>query len=291
MKSIVNNKFVLYVMIFLLSLCMYFLGYLLRHFGLVLSFAFLSTSYFVLTAILLKKYENKLSSIGIIIALMLVFVDIPMRIVSFNSTLISLPDLLGRLIAIVSAYIYVKQKRVMGKIITAVLVFGFVIVFSVVGYHRYVYLLKYGTIKGKIEKVINQPVILQNDKGENILLSDMRGKYIILDFWSSTCGICYRQFPTVQTVYDKYKTAPNVYFYSVFWEGKGETIKTGSDILTKKGYTFPVLSIKKDDPILKEIGVSGVPVVVIFDPSGKLIFRGDIISAIKFLEDINSIIR
>lgn len=287
MKSIVNYKFALYVMIFLLSLCLFFLGYLVRHFGLVLSFFFLSTSYFVLTVFLLKKYQNKLPALGIIIAIMLAFIDIPLRIIDFKQTLVSLPDLIGRLIAIVSAYVYMKQKRIIGKIITSVLVFGFIIAFSLVGCSHYYYYLKFGTLTGKTEQILKQPLILQNDKGEDVLLSEMGGKYVVLDFWSSTCGVCYKQFPIVQTVYDKYKATSNIDFYSVFWQGKGETIQTGSDILTKRGYNFPVLLITKDDPILKEIGVNSVPSVVIFDPRGKLIFRGEITFAMKVLEKIS----
>ena len=74
--------------------------------------------------------------------------------------------------------------------------------------------------------------------------------------------------------------------YSVFCcdDKDGETCETGQDILNKRNCSFPILAIDKDNPILKEIGVTCFPTVIIFDPDGKLIFRGNIEYAEKYLK-------
>lgn len=45
---------------------------------------------------------------------------------------------------------------------------------------------------------------LQQPNGEMLSLSDLRGQYVLIDFWASWCGPCRRENPNVKKVYDKY---------------------------------------------------------------------------------------
>lgn len=290
------KRFSIYTAIFLLSLCIFLLGFLLRYYNvhflslyaLPLSFLVLTISYFALTIVILNKFRDKLSTCGILLSIILAFIDIPLHIIDFRETLVSFPELIGRLLAVAMGYVYVRQTRNSNRIIIAALTFSFIIFFSFWGYKYYSNYLNFGSFTGKTEQVVDNPIVFQNAAGEDVSLNDFTGQYLVLDFWSSSCGVCFKKFPEVQKIYVEHEDNPNIAIYSVFcrMDTRNETVKMGVDMLKERGYTFPSLSMDMDDPVLKEIGVTAFPTVIIFDPNSKLIFRGSIESAEKYLKKL-----
>jgi len=56
-------------------------------------------------------------------------------------------------------------------------------------------------------------MIFTTKNGAKVQLDTVKNKLIVLDFWTTTCGVCFKSFPDYEKIYLKYKDN------SVFDEG------------------------------------------------------------------------
>lgn len=256
--------------------------------GFPLSMIVFFIAYFIATVWLMKKYREILPAWIIIMTILIgtSCLELPLRIFHAHNSLISLPDLILRLLAVIvgTGYSYIGNRT--GKIALVVCSGFFALWSSYFGFDLWLHKLNFGTFTGKTEQVAEFPVVFQAPSGQNIALTDFKGKYLILDFWNSTCGICFQEFPKVETLYNQIKGRKDAELYSVFCRiaQRDETPQTGADIITEKGYTFPTISLDNRIPGLNAIGITCFPTVVIFNPDGKMIFRGRVDGAKNYME-------
>lgn len=258
--------------------------------GFPLSMIVFFIAYFIATVWLMKKYREILPAWSIITAILIgtSCLELPLRIFHAHNSLISLPDLIMRFLAVIAGIGYSYMGKRTAKIALVICSGLFAIWSSYFGFDLWLNKLDFGTFTGKTEQVVEFPVVFQAPSGQNIALTDFKGKYLILDFWNSTCGICFQEFPKVETLYNQIKGRKDAELYSVFCRiaQREETTKTGADIITEKGYTFPTISLDNRIPGLNAIGITCFPTVVIFNPDGKMIFRGRVDGAKNYMEKL-----
>jgi thiol-disulfide isomerase/thioredoxin len=99
-------------------------------------------------------------------------------------------------------------------------------------------------------------------------LADLRGKYVLLDFWTTWCGPCHRDFPLVQLARrfygDRGLVVIGVHNNSV----PVELIRAHA---AKQRLDFPIAVDTADGRTVSAFNVSMFPTYVLIDPAGKVV--------------------
>ncbi|MBC7365136.1 MAG: TlpA family protein disulfide reductase, partial [Candidatus Aminicenantes bacterium] len=131
-------------------------------------------------------------------------------------------------------------------------------------------------LKGELEaKMTNSPAPafeLQDLEGKTHKLSDYQGKVVVVDFWATWCGPCLSSFPGMKRLVEEYKNDPSVAFVFInTWQEEANKDQVVKDFLDKYQYPFFVL-MDRENQVVAQYGVSGIPTKFIIDPKGKIRF-------------------
>jgi thiol-disulfide isomerase/thioredoxin len=219
-------------------------------------------SSFIITYLFTKKY-NKVKSI-------LLFLNIPYVLVVFLTSLIgndfsrSLCYILFVPISSYLGYLYLNQKKAYIPIISFVLIYFVSFILNPNLYSIYK--------NNKSEKNITFPKTILFDKNKNEVLLK-KDKIIILDFWSTSCAICFKKFPDLEDIYNKYINNSNIEIYAVNVPEKNDTFNRTIRILDSIGYKFPKLYAKSAKEIENSLQVNSFPHLIIIK-NGKIRYDG-----------------
>ncbi len=107
--------------------------------------------------------------------------------------------------------------------------------------------------------------------GQPLKLSQLRGKYLLIDFWASWCGPCRVENPNVVKAYSQY--APKG--FEILGVSLDQNRERWLDAITKDGLTWPQVSDLKgwQNEAAQLYGVSSIPHTFLLDKEGKIIAR------------------
>jgi len=113
-------------------------------------------------------------------------------------------------------------------------------------------------------------IALPNPEGKIIRLSDLRGKYVLIDFWASWCGPCRKENPNVVRLYNKYKDE-NFTIYSVSLDKDKERWEKAikADGLVWNNHVSDLKFWQSE--VVPKYKIQGIPHTVLIDPEGEII--------------------
>lgn len=119
--------------------------------------------------------------------------------------------------------------------------------------------------------------------GNQVNLSDYRGKYVLLDFWASWCRPCRTKMKELKEVYPQLQEKGIVVFSINLDEKKAQWEKATEEDGILWLNTGDLQSFK-DNKIAQAYNVTGIPTLFVIDPNGKIISQNPSIQEILDLE-------
>lgn len=129
---------------------------------------------------------------------------------------------------------------------------------------------------------------LTDMQGQQVSLSQFRGKIVILNFWATWCPPCVEEMPSMEQLYREFKDKDLVVL-AVNVESSGQ--EAVSEFLAKKSYSFKIL-LDPDAEIQNTYGVFRLPESFLIDRNGVVVEKviggrnwrlGDLYEKISFL--------
>ena len=153
------------------------------------------------------------------------------------------------------------------KIITGVIVI-------VVGFFAYDFFLKTPNFNSGAKAPDFQTSLIT---GEDFSLSDLKGDYVLLDFWGSWCGPCLKEIPALVELYEDYhdrsfKDADNFHIVSIALE---KSDKQTRKIIESRGldwdhHIIDVSRVVLMSSLAQAYDVKELPTKFLINPNGEI---------------------
>lgn len=149
-------------------------------------------------------------------------------------------------------------------------------------FDQWLFYLSFDTLDGKVqERVPDWKAVTEG--GVIIGQHSFKDKILVLDFWNTSCGVCFRKFPLLDSVSKVYKSDTNIVFYAVNIPLDGDTEGLAFEMIRKKGYSFNVAI--GDTTIPAKLGFNVYPTTFIIQDDS-IQYRGNIEKAIQHIATV-----
>jgi peroxiredoxin len=111
---------------------------------------------------------------------------------------------------------------------------------------------------------------VQDADGNNVSLSDFKGKPVVLNIWVSWCPFCKAEMPDYENMYREYKAKGVIFMMINQTDGKKETTSTAKKFLKENNYTFTAFFDTKY-AASEAFGVSTIPDSFFINKDGKIV--------------------
>ncbi|MFP8489607.1 TlpA family protein disulfide reductase [Gracilimonas sp. Q87] len=120
--------------------------------------------------------------------------------------------------------------------------------------------------------------------GEEISLSDLRGKYVMIDFWGTWCGPCIEALPVIKEAYATY-SGEN---FEIVGIANEPSLQRFEDFVEREDIKWPQIpEIYEEDSEIQELYfVNSYPTYYLVNPDGEIVEYGMALSAGNLMETL-----
>jgi len=108
---------------------------------------------------------------------------------------------------------------------------------------------------------------LKNLEGEDVSLSQFRGKYLLINFWATWCAPCKIEMPSLEKLYRQFKS-DNFDMIGISNDMFGARVVR--PYIKATNLTFPML-LDQRMIVSRQFGIVSLPTTVLIDPQGIII--------------------
>jgi peroxiredoxin len=109
---------------------------------------------------------------------------------------------------------------------------------------------------------------LKNLESQSVSLNQFSGKFVLINFWETTCGPCVDEMPYFQELFNGWSMSGEAVFLTV---DLGEPPDTVKNFIQGHNYNFPVLLDSQYD-VGQKYGIRYTPTTILIDKEGRLKF-------------------
>lgn len=110
-------------------------------------------------------------------------------------------------------------------------------------------------------------VALRTLDNQMVRLSDLRGRWVLLNFWATWCAPCVEELPALEALAARYANT-----FTILTINMREDPAAVQAFMTEHNLHLPVL-LDPDDQTLLAYQVQGLPLSILVSPSGELVQR------------------
>ncbi len=127
--------------------------------------------------------------------------------------------------------------------------------------------------------------VLGRPDGGELRLADYRGKVVVMDFWATWCPPCRIEGKLLERVEENFHNEPATAFLAVNVDEDRDGVPA---FVRQYEWTTPIAYAQGLDHLL---GVRALPTVVIFDRTGRVVFREEGLDPSTFIETLEKKVR
>jgi thiol-disulfide isomerase/thioredoxin len=118
-----------------------------------------------------------------------------------------------------------------------------------------------------IASLSHAEVVLKDTQGQSTPFSDLKGKWVLINFWAGWCQTCLDEIPEFNRFYQQHKNDP-IALFGVNYDAP--PLFEQKNLIRRFNINYPNL-VGNPAADLSLGDITGVPVTFIFNPKGELV--------------------